>query len=714
MPANLKRKRPDRDQESLAARTKTVADTSQSGVSGPRRTTRQTSSAPLPAPEPPRRRRRIDSETPGESTENPPPRPQARSPRGKENIPVQGEQQQQEQPGQQHGRGHHAKPTTRSTRLTAAAQDAPAAPRAADVNSRSAASPVPVSPAQTIPVAPPDTHRPAAASRTAPPTTTTTGGRQRSGSRPLAFEAFVPPQQSVSLGRNKPIFMATSTAQQQPAQATNANGPPNSPARKPDGASRPDRNIDKVVLGDICFRAWYPSYYGKEVLGDFAGGKMKGGKASKSHGQDARDDSNDTRPHGKRDRETPMLDRLCVCPCCFKYSKELVTWWEHVRWCERRNVIPGKKIYTHPKGSRTILVPSGPAQKQGRGKRGSVGQKMVEEVVQDEGEWSIWEVDGEKEVLFCQNLSLFAKLFLDNKSVFFDVTGFNYFLLVYTPPARSADTAQPRSQIVGFFSKEKISWDNNNLACILIFPPWQRKGLGSLLMGISYEISRREGLLGGPEKPISDLGKKGYRRFWAGEIARYLLSLRPDMLLSNSTSTSTGDETDTTTTTAATDEIVIDIDRISQATWIVPEDCLLVLREMGVAEDAGTGPGPRPTTPAQKAHDPTTTTTTTTTAGTSATTSATKPDDHTNVAGGANASSGDASTEDQSASAPVVQRVRISQAAVGAWVAANKIPLERACDPDGFVEGYAIKSNGAGAGAGAAETAAVVAGDDRD
>lgn len=125
--------------------------------------------------------------------------------------------------------------------------------------------------------------------------------------------------------------------------------------------------------------------------------------------------------------------------------------------------------------------------------------------------------------LFCQNLSLFAKLFLDNKSVFFDVTGFNYLLLVYTPKVAldgaSKEYTNPqlpegaapsiaRPQIVGFFSKEKVSWDNNNLACILVFPPWQRKGLGSLLMGVSYAISKREGVLGGPEKPISELGRK--------------------------------------------------------------------------------------------------------------------------------------------------------------------------------------------------------------
>ncbi|KAK0713120.1 acyl-CoA N-acyltransferase [Lasiosphaeria miniovina] len=434
--------------------------------------------------------------------------------------------------------------------------------------------------------------------------------------------------------------MATSITQpEQLSPAITAGG------ETPDRVDRvqPDRNIDKVVLGNICFRTWYPSYYGKEVLGDTSANGTKGGKDAghlTTNGIDAGtsdDASGGAKGHGRRDRDNSLiLNRLCVCPHCFKYSKELVTWWEHVRVCERRNFVPGKKIYVHPKGHHTVLVPSGPGPlpgpKPAKGKRGSAGQKLVEEVVQDEGEWSIWEVDGENNVLFCQNLSLFAKLFLDNKSVFFDVTGFNYFLLVHTPPARPLDlaagvagAAEPRSHIVGFFSKEKMSWDNNNLACILIFPPWQRKGLGALLMGVSYEISRREGILGGPEKPISDLGKKGYRRFWAGEIARWILEL--DL----------GD---------STGETVVGIEECSKATWIAPEDCLLVLREMGVVEDAGKGPPP--------VEEP--------------------------------------KTDENGGAEPVeVQRVRISQQAVRSWVAANGISLEKTCDAKGFVEGYAVK-----------------------
>ena len=106
--------------------------------------------------------------------------------------------------------------------------------------------------------------------------------------------------------------------------------------------------------------------------------------------------------------------------------------------------------------------------------------------------------------LFCQNLSLFAKLFLENKSVCYDLTSFNYYLLVYNNSNVSSSTPDEdessSQQVIGFFSKEKMSWDNNNLACILVFPPWQKRGLGKILMGVSYELSRKEGRIGGPEK----------------------------------------------------------------------------------------------------------------------------------------------------------------------------------------------------------------------
>lgn len=129
----------------------------------------------------------------------------------------------------------------------------------------------------------------------------------------------------------------------------------------------------------------------------------------------------------------------------------------------------------------------------------------------------------------------------------------------------SPSTTGGQAQIVGFFSKEKMSWDNNNLACILVFPPWQRQGLGKILMGVSYELSRREGRVGGPEKPLSELGRRGYSKFWASRVAVEILSMR--------------------------NKGTVTAEEIAQQCWMLIDDVLTALKDMGLLEARKKGTG---------------------------------------------------------------------------------------------------------------------------
>ncbi|KAK9835037.1 hypothetical protein WJX81_006025 [Elliptochloris bilobata] len=197
------------------------------------------------------------------------------------------------------------------------------------------------------------------------------------------------------------------------------------------------------------------------------------------------------------------LDRLFLCEFCLKYFGKRSTLLRHAAKCALRHP-PGDEIYRSP--------PAGP---------GSVAPAIA-----------MFEVDGNRSKIYCQCLCLMAKLFLDHKTLYYDVVDFLFYVL--------CEVDNEGYHIVGYFSKEKASQGGNNLACILTLPPYQRKGYGRFLIAFSYELTKKEGGFGTPERPLSDLGNVSYKSYWIRAILEVLHAGRGSMMSIQDVSNVTG------------------------------------------------------------------------------------------------------------------------------------------------------------------------------
>lgn len=89
----------------------------------------------------------------------------------------------------------------------------------------------------------------------------------------------------------------------------------------------------------------------------------------------------------------------------------------------------------------------------------------------------MFEVDGNVNKIYCQNVCLLAKLFLDHKTLYYDVEPFLFYVLTKND--------RKGCHLVGYFSKEKHCQQKYNVSCIMTMPQYQRQGFGRFLIDFS-------------------------------------------------------------------------------------------------------------------------------------------------------------------------------------------------------------------------------------
>ncbi|CEI99017.1 hypothetical protein RMCBS344292_13111 [Rhizopus microsporus] len=131
----------------------------------------------------------------------------------------------------------------------------------------------------------------------------------------------------------------------------------------------PEPNVNKLIYGKYEIEAWYYSPYPTEF----------GSK----------------------------IDRLYVCEYCLRYMN-------------KETQLESHKVKTKNNDRNDVFTIIQAICKE---------KKPPGRMIYANGKIKVYEVDGQEHKLYCQSLCLLAKLFLDNKTLYYDVEGFKFYVL---------------------------------------------------------------------------------------------------------------------------------------------------------------------------------------------------------------------------------------------------------------------------------------------
>ncbi|CAF0731361.1 unnamed protein product [Didymodactylos carnosus] len=195
-------------------------------------------------------------------------------------------------------------------------------------------------------------------------------------------------------------------------------------------------------------------------------------------------------------KELLQADKIYICEFCLKWSLSFTCWRRHRSKCTQDRP-PGRLIYS-------------------------------------QSDVNVYEVEGWKYQTYCEDLCLMATFFIDSKKLLKGLCFLIKLLFVlgkvetknvhrfifYVLTVKENDGYHFSS----YFSKIHLQ-ERLNLSCLLVLPPYRRRGFGSLLISISYGLSKLvKHYSGTPERPLSSQGLLCYRKFWKAKIFQYLLS----------------------------------------------------------------------------------------------------------------------------------------------------------------------------------------------